>query len=97
MAKATEKELRALQIIADCPCTLGIQAKQFGEQYFTSPEHQYLFTSLSNQGEGACYGKKAWRCAGAILGKLAKKGYVRFLWNHYHITELGRELLTNHD
>lgn len=89
----TEKEKKALKIVSECKSILGIKPADFGFIYFDNPQQRYLINSLSNQGNGACYGKKAWRAAGCILGKLQKKGYVHFLWGHYKLTELGKDLL----
>ena len=70
----TQKQIKALQILEQYPG--GLTARQFAQLYFTDKEHEYLFTAVSNQGNGACAGKKAWLCAGSLLGKLAKKGLV---------------------
>lgn len=69
----TEKQARALSVIGDTP---GLTAKGFAVRYFTDPSQDYLFTAVSNQGNGACAGKKAWLCAGSLLGKLKKLGLV---------------------
>ena len=70
----TPKQAKALAIIRDHP---GCTANTFAALYFTDPSQEYLFTAVSDQGNGACFGKKAWLCAGSLLGKLAKKGLVR--------------------
>lgn len=67
------KTRKALEILRDHP---GLSANRFATEYFDAPQHNYLFTAVSNQGEGACAGKKAWLCAGSILGKLRKQGLV---------------------
>lgn len=67
----TPKTRKALEILRDHP---GITANRFAQEYFTGAEHEYLFTAVSNQGEGACAGKKAWLCAGSLLGRLRKRG-----------------------
>ena len=85
----TVKEKRALKIVSECKCTLGITPKQFGVIYFDTPEHGHLLEATSNIGNGAACGVKAWLQAGSMLAKLAKKGYVRKLWGKYIITELG--------
>lgn len=86
------KTAKALQIIATEP---GIGAKKFALLYFTEPKHEYLFTAVSQQGNGACAGKKAWLCAGSLLGRLRKSGYIRmtFYPNRYYITEKGKQFL----
>lgn len=70
----TPKQAKALAILRDHP---GCTANTFAALYFTEPSREFLFTAVSNQGNGACAGKKAWLCAGSLLGKLAKKGLVR--------------------
>lgn len=70
----TPKQAKALAVLRDHP---GITANGFATLYFTDPSQESLFTAVSNQGNGACAGKKAWLCAGSLLGKLAKKGLVR--------------------
>ena len=70
----TPKQAKALSILREHP---GITAHGFAAHYFTDPSQETLFTAVSNQGNGACAGKKAWLCAGSLLGKLAKQGLVR--------------------
>lgn len=89
----TPKELRALQIVKDSPATLGITPKNFGLKYFDTPEYEHLLFAVCNIGNGAAAGVKAWRLAGGILGKLAKKGLVRNQRGHYHLTFNGEEAL----
>lgn len=72
----TQKEARALDILASAG-TKGLTAREFAVRYFTERDQEYLFTAVSNQGNGACAGKKAWLCAGSLLGKLRQKGYVK--------------------
>lgn len=89
----TTKETRALQIVKDCKCTLGIKPKEFSLIYFDTPEYEYLLTSVSNIGNGSASGVKAWRLAGCILGKLAKKGLLRQTWGFYKLTFEGEQAL----
>lgn len=70
----TPKQTKALAILREHP---GVTAHGFAALYFTDPSQETLFTAVSNQGNGACAGKKAWLCAGSLLGKLAKQGLVR--------------------
>lgn len=70
----TPKQAKALAILRDHP---GCTANTFAALYFTEPSRVSLFSAVSNQGNGACAGKKAWLCAGSLLGKLAKRGLVR--------------------
>ena len=69
----TEKKAKALRILREKP---GITAREFAVRYFDAPENEILFTAVSNQGNGACAGKKAWLCAGSLLGKLYRQGLV---------------------
>ena len=93
----SDKQHKALVILTRHP--EGITASRFAVEYFTEPEYEYLFTAVSNQGNGACAGKKAWLCAGSLLGRLIKKGLVRKLISrnrgadHFFITEKGKETL----
>lgn len=70
----TPKTRKALMILKEHP---DITARAFGDFYFDQPEHEYLYTASSNQGNGACRGKKLWLCAGSLLGRLVAKGWVR--------------------
>lgn len=91
--KATEKEIKALKIISECKSIRGIRPSDFGFIYFDNPQQRHLIEAVSNQGNGACHGKKAWRAAGCILGRLRKKGYVYDFQGRYALTVLGKELL----
>ncbi len=70
----TKKQILALSILDMHP---DITAGTFAIYYYTEPRHEVLFSAVSNQGNGACHGKKAWLCAGSLLGKLKKKGWVK--------------------
>lgn len=96
--KITKKTFKALAILKENP---NINAKAFAVLYY-GEEHQSLFTAVSNQGNGACAGKKAWLCAGSLLGKLAKKGYVRRQIDKYgsisyYLTYEGKRALHEHE
>ena len=73
----TKKQLKALAILKLHP---DVTAGAFALFYYTEPEYEYLFTACSNQGNGACRGKKAWLCAGSLLGRLIEKGWVKRYW-----------------
>ena len=88
--RTTEKEIKALKIISGFR---SIRPSDFGFIYFDNPQQRHLLEAVSNQGNGACYGKKAWRAAGCILGRLRKKGFVYSIQGHYALTVLGKELL----
>ena len=92
----TKKTYKALSILREHP---GCTANTFAALYFTDPSQETLFTAVSNQGNGACAGKKAWLCAGSLLGKLAKRGLVRRAVPRdrgpvaFFLTEKGKETL----
>ena len=92
------KQVKALTILRDNP---NITANRFAYLYFNGTEKKYLLTSISNQGNGACPGKKAWLCAGSYLGKLARLGYVQKKTysgpTRFSITEKGEKELSEHD
>ena len=95
----TPKTRRALTILADAKDPLrGMTANTFAAQYYAGTDKEYLLTAVSNQGEGACTGKKAWLCAGSYLARLVKQGFVyrrltRDGLTLFSITEKGREAL----
>ena len=96
----TPSRQRALQILASLPDPyVGITANAFAAKYYTGTPYEYLLTAVSNQGEGATAGKKAWLCAGSLLSKMAKDGLVRKHYlrgpgaMRYSITEAGRQLI----
>lgn len=97
---ATEFQIKALTIIRDNP---GIHANQLSEKLWPeSIAHKRSY----NVGHGAARGVGAWLAAGSYVGKLRKKGLVRYHLAHswdgekdvidisgYEITSAGRELL----
>lgn len=72
----TPKQRKALRILWETGAE-GLTANQFAARYFIDSNQEYLFTAVSNQGNGACAGKKAWLCAGSLLGRLRKAGLVK--------------------
>ncbi len=68
--RLTSRQTEALKIIQKEP---RIRAEIFAKEFW--PGH-VMHRAISNQGNGACAGKKAWRCAGAYLGKLRRAGLV---------------------
>ena len=88
----TDKQAKAIRILRDNPY---ITANRFAMLYFDTPKHEYLFTAVSNQGNGACAGKKAWLCAGSLLGKLKKELYVDPA--RLYATAVGRIMLNKYD
>lgn len=69
----TPTQRKALEILYRSP---NITANRFAHLFYTGTDKEYLLDAVSNQGNGACAGKKAWLCAGSYLAKLAKKGLV---------------------
>lgn len=90
----TGKTFKALSILRDNP---EVTANRFAYLYYSGTEKEYLLTAVSNQGNGACAGKKSWLCAGSFLAKLVKKGYVNRKRNigptRFSITEKGQKEL----
>jgi len=60
----TERALAALKILKADP---GLSASEFAFKFW--PGH-VMHRAVSNQGHGACAGKKAWLCGGAYLARL---------------------------
>jgi len=93
--KLTPRQVAALKILKENP---RIRAKEFAEHFW--PE-AIMHQACSNQGNGACRGKKAWLCAGSYLGKLSRAGLVQaentgtnsYSRVVYSITRIGSELL----
>ena len=94
MTMLIPKQRKALAVLDANP---RITASRFAQLYFDEPEHDYLHAAVSNQGNGACAGKKAWLCAGSLLGRLSKKDFVlkKTYMNptRYSLTEKGRKEL----
>ena len=87
------KQSKALRILSEHP---DITASQFGRLYFDGPEYEYLHTAVTNQGNGACIGKKAWLCAGSFLAKLERQGLALKWFTSsglclFRLTEKGKE------
>jgi predicted transcriptional regulator len=94
MTKLTPTEKRALQVLSGIKEPWkGMKAKAFAEAFYEGTEHEYLLTAVSNQGNGACAGKKAWLCAGSFLSKLCKKGLV----NQYYDKNRGLVYAISHE
>lgn len=96
----TKKQAKALRIIDGTPWP-GISASRFARAYYDEPGQQYLFSAVSNQGNGACSGKKAWLCAGSLLGRLTKAGLIYRDYRNeiprYTITDKGIQELKNYN
>ncbi len=68
--RLTKRQIEALKIIQKEP---RIRAAIFAQAFW--PGH-VMHRAISNQGNGACIGKKAWRLGGLYLGKLVSAGLV---------------------
>lgn len=103
----TPKEYKALTLFSEGK---KYTANVFAKKYFDTDEHRDLLTAESKTGGGydTVIGKKAWRCAGCILAKLKKKGWLstslktftgpkggRYCYKVYGLTEKGKNELEN--
>lgn len=103
----TPKEYKALKLFSE---GREYTANAFAKKYFDTDEHRYLLTAESKTGGGydTVIGKKAWLCAGSILAKLKKKGWLstnlktftgpkggRYCYTVYRLTERGKNELEN--
>lgn len=96
----TEKEYKILKAIERGTYDRGINAKAIAWTLWgDDPEHDYLFFVCSNQGNGACRGKKAWLCAGSLVGKLRKRGLVDYdrQCTGYVLRPAGRQALADYE
>lgn len=96
----TEKVYKTLKAIEPGSYDRGINAKAVAYALWRNdPDHEYLFSASSNQGHGACRGKKAWLCAGSLVGKLRKAGYVDYdrAFCGYVLKKPGRQVLAEYE
>lgn len=96
----TETQYRILKIIGSGTYNHGINAKAIAYTLWRDdPEHDYLFTACSKQGNGACRGKKAWLCAGSLVGKLRKKKLVDYdrHCTGYILKPAGRQAINDYE
>ena len=101
----TEKTYKALKVLESTNPIKTMAANTFAVLMWGGDEDKkYLFTAVSNSGNGAAAGKKAWLCAGSYLGKLEKKKLVR--WQPrvlgaccagYTITQAGRNEIREYE
>lgn len=88
--KPTKRTIDALTILADFGAEHAISASWFAQKFW--PGH-IMHVQVTNQGNGACAGKKAWLQAGSYLRKLENKGLVKTTQRGFYISHAGRELL----
>ena len=96
----TEKEYKILKAIERGSYDRGINAKAIAWTLWgDDPQYEYLFSACSNQGYGACRGKKAWLCAGSLVGKLRKRGLVDYdrHCTGYVLCSAGRQALADYE
>lgn len=96
----TKNSYKILKAIEPGSYASGINAKAVAWSLWgDDPKREYLFLASSNQGNGACRGKKAWLCAGSQVGKLRKKGLVDYDRNFtgYYLTRYGREAVREYE
>lgn len=67
----TKRAKEALEILKANP---NLSPREFAESFW--PDH-IMHSACSNQGHGACRGKKAWLQAGSYLAKLIKLKLVQ--------------------
>src|SRR5687767_10596445 len=84
----TDTQRKALEWLRDHP--QGVKAAEIA--WVLWPD-SIMHRKTSNQGNGACRGKAAWLCGGSYLGKLAKKGLVR--WSSTREVNSGAYYLTD--
>lgn len=98
----TYKTYKALSILSSTLWDRPMSAKEFAKRLWgDDPDKQYLFEAHSNTGNGACAGKKAWLCAGSLLGRLRKKGLVSqsssVIWSGYVLTDKGKQAIKEYE
>lgn len=97
----TYKTYKALKCLEHTKVDIPMSAHLFAHRYWGEDENKrYLFTAVTNSGNGATSGKKAWLCAGSLLSKLAKRGLVMWLCRPYHgytITSKGLDAIREYE
>jgi hypothetical protein len=71
--KLTERQKQALKIIGDTP---NIEAREFSVKFWSEEHH------INKSGN-----KKSWLCAGSYVGKLIKRGWVRYDYDRFTIDD----------
>lgn len=73
----TENIYNALKLLIRNSVVNPMKTSVFAHQLWgNDPTKAYLFTAVSYSANGACSGKKAWLCAGSLLSKFSKHGWV---------------------
>ena len=96
----TATQYKALKAVSNGTHQRGVSAKALAVALWgADPRKEYLFTAVSNQGEGAASGKKAWLCAGSLAGKLCKAGLMMHDRDYagYHLTMLGEKTMKEYE
>jgi len=96
----TPTQYNALVVISRGTFQKGVNAKGLAWKLWgDNPAYEYLFSASSNQGNGACAGKKAWLCAGSMAGRLRKAGYIQNDRNYtgYFLTAKGEEAIREYE
>lgn len=101
----TPKTYKALKVLENTSPLSPMAANFFACRLWGKDEDKkHLFLAVTNIGNGACSGKKAWLCAGSLLGKLAKRGLVKWVPrikgycpDGYCLTNIGREELLQYE
>lgn len=97
----TSKQYKALKIVQEKGRNANnrtVRAYEFALAMWGSQlEKAHLFTAVSNQGNGACAGKKAWLCGGSYLGRLVKLGYLSRMGFFYYINRKGEQAIKEYE
>lgn len=102
MNTITDKTYKALSILSSASWDRPMSAKEFAKRLWgDDQDKECLFNAHTNSGNGACAGKKAWLCAGSLLGRLRKKGLVSQLssviWSGYVLTDKGKQAIKEYE
>lgn len=102
MNTMTYKTYKALSILSSASWDRPMSAKEFAKRMWgDDPDKKYLFNAHTNTGNGACAGKKAWLCAGSLLGRLRKKGLVSrsslVIWSGYVLNDKGKQAIKEYE
>lgn len=69
----TDRQKEALIILEHSTYDNPMRSSEFAQKFW--PDH-LMHVQVTNTGNGACHGKKAWLCDGSYLAKLIKMGWV---------------------